>query len=82
MTSISISKCIDIDVDVDLGDFQTKDLQDELTKRKVGTADTQKQNGDEPHPLTEIYYALKFGLDQRAMDLTRAFVSDAMGVVL
>lgn len=82
MTSVTIGKYIDVDIDVDLADFETKDLQDELVKRKVGTDDTQLHNGHEPHPLTEIYYAFKFGLNDRAMDLTRSFVSDAMGVVL
>lgn len=82
MTTVSISKYMDVEVDVDLGDFETKDLQDELAKRNAGIADTALTLGEDPHPLTEIYYAFKFGLDERATQLARQFVCDTLGVVL
>lgn len=84
MKIISISKMvhIDADVEVDLDDFETKDLQDELLKRNIDVDGLPPLHGEEAHPLHEIYYAFKFGLTDRATDLARAYVCDALGVVL
>lgn len=39
-------------------------------------------NGDERHPMHDIYYALKFGKPAHALDLMRDYVSDQLGVCL
>lgn len=39
-------------------------------------------NSDESHPLHGIYYALKFGKKEHAIDLMRDYLGDQFGVVL
>lgn len=39
-------------------------------------------NSDEKHPLHGIYYALKFGKKDHAVDLMRDYLADQFGVVL
>lgn len=82
---------VNVDVEVWLDDIDTDDLVDELAKRgdvAIGKAKvawlpaTPPLSGDEPHPLHEIYYALKFGLSDKALDLMRAHLADELGVVL
>lgn len=39
-------------------------------------------NSGEQHPLHGVYYALKFGKQEHALDLMRDYLSDVLGVVL
>lgn len=73
-----------LDVDVELSDIDTYDLREELESRDAiePPAAIPPLNGEETHPLHEIYYAFKFGLTDRAADLSRAYVCDQLGVVL
>lgn len=88
--SRSITVCVDVDVDVSLDRFDTEDLVEELESRRkiapgseVGIdAGIPPLNGEEKHPLHEIYYAFKFGLTDRATELARAYVCDQFGVIL
>jgi hypothetical protein len=80
---------VNVDVEVWLDDIETEDLAEELSSRgdiaiakSAGIAAVPPLSGDQPHPLHEIYYALKFGLDERALQLTRAYLADELGVVL
>lgn len=68
---------ITVDVDVSLDDFDTEDLVDELESRGESAGDPEDDEG-----LREVYYALKFGLDDRAMQLMRRYVCDTLGVIL
>lgn len=81
MTTVSCEVHIGyVDVDIDLGDISTADLTKELASRKTTSAPPLTDGGE--HPLHEIYYALKFNMDERANDLMRKFVCDELGVVL
>lgn len=70
---------VNIDVNVDLDDFEDEDIAEEYEKRNLAT-DIDLVEADER--LKEIYYALKFGMDEKANELTRLFVCDALGVIL
>jgi hypothetical protein len=72
-------RTITVDVEIDLGDFDDDDLIDELESRGQSVAGTL---GDGAASLQEIYYALKFGLNERALELMRRHISDQLGVVL
>lgn len=57
--------------------------------REIDDASDSKQwqripplNSDEKHPLHSIYYALKFGKKEHAIDLMRDYLGDQFGVVL
>lgn len=73
--------CVDVEIDVDLNDFTVEQLRDELAKRDMPSG-VPPLNTEEHHPLHEIYYAFKFGLDQKAAELARAYICDELGVVL
>lgn len=80
---------VNVDVEVWLDDIDTEDLADELSKRgdiavakSAGIVVVPPLSGDVPHPLHEIYYALKFGLNERALELMRTHLADELGVVL
>lgn len=76
-----------LEVEVPLEDISDEDLLAELACREsVNPADLPSSvpplSGEETHPLHEIYYAFKFGLNYRAMELARAYVCDELGVIL
>ncbi|WP_395406259.1 hypothetical protein ACHMW6_06200 [Pseudoduganella sp. UC29_106] len=71
-----------IDVDVELTDFRTEDLAAELARRQQGPNGTPGLNTEERHPLHDIFYSLKSGQSDRAIELTRQYVCDELGVVL
>lgn len=77
---------VNVDVDVHLDDVDTDDLVEELESRGVPVSSKKAEvpplNGEETHPLHEIFYAFKFGLTDRATELSRAYVCDELGVVL
>lgn len=81
---------VTVDAEVWLDDIETSDLVEELSGRgdlpssvrATGVAAIPPLNGEEVHPLHEIYYAFKFGLTDRATELARAYVCDELGVVL
>jgi hypothetical protein len=66
-----------VEVEIDLEDIDTDDLEDELTRRRGGISD-----GPVTVALSDIYLQLKFGNDDRALEMMRSFVADQMGVVL
>lgn len=86
-----------VEVDVDLSLFSTADLVEELLTRKDGgkeaataaAAETESVvdvipslSGEDAHPLHAIYYAFKFGLNDKASALARAYCCDQLGVIL
>ena len=86
-----------VEVDVDLSLFSTADLTEELLSRKDGgkeaatavAAEVESMvdvipplSGEDKHPLHGIYYAFKFGLNEKAAELARAYCCDQLGVVL
>lgn len=81
---------INVDVDVSLGDFETSDLVDELASRGDLSRAIKPEDmpqvpplhGEERHPLHEIYYALKFGLREKAIDLMRDHINEQLGTAL
>lgn len=77
MPSISISKSvwIDTEVDVDIDDFSDADLVAEVRKRDITLMD----DGD---PHFAIRDAFKLGRDALALELSRAMICDMFGVVL
>lgn len=79
------TKSIVVDVDYDLDDDDIEDFSDsvliaEMERRGINQVPSLKS--EEHHPLHEIYYALKFGLSDKAVELMRAYVSEELGVVL
>lgn len=75
MTYVTVS----VDVDICLSDIDTKDLEAALASRSKSV---NPLPGEEQSGLAEIYYALKFGLNDKALDLMRAHVCDQLGCVL
>lgn len=74
-----MSRRIYMHVAVDLSDIDTEDLSEELQSRDDAPL---KAPDEATTSLQEIYYALKFGLNDRAIELMRRHVSDQLGVVL
>ena len=62
---------VTVEVDVDIGEISTEDLLSEL-----------KCRGDGGDSLNEIYYSLKLGRDDKALELMRKFVCDQTGKIL
>ncbi|UOD28749.1 hypothetical protein INH39_25410 [Massilia violaceinigra] len=77
-----MKKWIEVEVEADVTDFTTQELREELIKREGTTSGVPTLGSEEHHPLHEIYYALKFGLTERATELVKAYVCDELGVVL
>jgi len=86
MSSRTATISVDVDIDIELGHFDIADLIKELESRNksdlVVATSTPPLNTDQTHPLHEIYYAFKFGLTDRAAELSRAYVCDELGGVL
>lgn len=74
MTYVSVTTTVD--VDVDLADIDTDDLERELASRsiEIGRAD----ESDVP----KMFEALYIGDESRALGILRKFVQDATGRVL
>lgn len=75
---------VNVEVVVDLSDFSTEDLEDELDTRgdRTEEGNVPPLGGEQSHPVHEIYYAFKFGLNERALELCREYVCNELGVVL
>lgn len=67
-------KTVTVDVDIDLDEFDDDDLEEECESRGLLV--------NRGPAVQEIYHALKFGLNDKALELTRAFVCDQLGMVL
>lgn len=76
MTYVSVSKLVDVDIDVDLSEIDTDDLVNELESRAL----------DIPHAderaIPKIFEALYVGNESQALELVRSFVQSATGRVL
>lgn len=80
--TVSVEVCY-IDVDVPLSNISTEELRAELAERDKGaTSPVPPLSSEDANPIHEIYYAFKFGLTERAMELSRAYVCDELGVIL
>lgn len=77
-----INKTVDVEIEVDMEDFDDDELIEEMESRGLMASGVPAVSSGHHHPVHEIYYALKFGLDDKALELTRAYVSEALGVVL
>jgi len=73
-------KTVTVDVDVSLDDFDTDDLVDELESR--GAPFGGVSGHEAVSTLSELHYALKFGLNDKALDLARRYVNDQLGTAL
>lgn len=80
---------VTVEAEVWLDEIETSDLAEELSKRgDLSTVNAAKVitvpplNGEDKHPLHDIFYAFKAGLTDRATELARAYVCDELGVVL
>jgi hypothetical protein len=78
-----------VSVQIDMSDIDTDDLMEELRDRQKSTlshdaaiilAPPLKDGGG--HALHENYYAIKFGMDARAVDLMRVYLNDQLGTAL
>lgn len=69
-----------VDVDVEMDDFSDDDLLDEIASR--GLEEVPSLKSGNAHPVHEIYYAFKFGLDEKATELARKYVCEVLGVIL
>jgi hypothetical protein len=78
MRSASVSVHVSTYVDVDMDEFDTKDLVEELKRRGKG-ADIPE---DAAPVLARLHVALKLGNDADALPLAREYVSRALGVIL
>ena len=65
-----------INVEVDVSEFDTEVLARELKNRK------NKKEESRESLIREIYYALKFGNNDRALDLMKTYVCDQTGFIL
>jgi len=74
-------KTISVEVEVDLDDFDTDDLVEELESRNVTAGSSMSQDAA-ISALSELHYALKFGLNDKALELARRYVNDQLGVAL
>ena len=74
-------RTVTVDVEVSLDDFETDDLVTELESRNV-TVGGGMSEGAAISALSELHYALKFGLNDKALELARRYVNDQLGVAL
>lgn len=75
MTTITKTVDVDVRVDIDLDDFSTEELIDELEARGANSVDHKAK-------MLEIYEAFHQGRDAEAVALTKAYVCDELGRVL
>lgn len=76
-----IQKTAHIEIDVDIADFSSEEIVAEVKRRGLVTG-IPRLEGEERHPLHDVYYALKYGSDATALELLKSFLSDELGVVL
>lgn len=72
-------KTVTVDVEVSLDDFETDDLVAELESRNVSFGGATE---DAVSTLSELHYALKFGLNDKALEVARRYVNDQLGTAL
>lgn len=78
-----MSSHVYLHVMVNLGDIDTVDLVDELKNRRDdGETDAVEEESDEDEKLKEISYALKFGMNDKCIELMRVFLNDKFGIIL
>lgn len=65
------------EVEVDLDDFDDDDIREEFESRNLASA-----GSDISDQIDELYYALYFGLNDKAMEIARKLAMDATGRVL
>lgn len=73
-------KTVTVDVEVSLDDFETDDLVEELESRNVAFGGSSEEAA--LSTLSELHYALKFGLNDRAIEIARRYVNDQLGTAL
>ena len=73
-------KTVTVDVEVGLDDFETDDLISELESRNVSFGGVSEEAA--LSTLTELHYALKFGLNDKALEVARRYVNDQLGTAL
>lgn len=71
---MSRTVCVTVDVDVDLEDFDTDDLLEELEARNVGVSNVED--------VTEMFYAFKLSRLERAIELAKKIAQDHTGGIL
>jgi hypothetical protein len=74
-------RTVTVDVEVSLDDFETDDLVTELESRNVTVGGGMSEDAA-ISALSELHYALKFGLNDKALELARRYVNDQLGVAL
>jgi threonine synthase len=73
---MSRTVCVTVDVDVNLEDFDTDDLLEELESRHIGVPVGNVED------VTEMFYAFKLGQTDRAMELAKKIAQDHTGRIL
>ena len=73
-----------VSAEVCIDEFDTSVLEEELKSRRNRKKEEEKETLMEEFELSiqEIYYALKFGDDKRALDLMKNFVCEQTGYIL
>lgn len=86
-----------VEVEVDLTKFSTEDMLNEIESRRSKSKEAASAaasapesvvdvipplSGEDAHPLHAIYYAFKFGMNEKAAELSRAYCCDQLGVIL
>lgn len=80
-----MGRIICIRAEIDLGNIDTDDLVDELKKRKYYAREKVVDvtpSIDSDLAMREIYYAFKFGMQEKTFELTRAYVNDKFGCAI
>lgn len=66
---------VTVDVEIDLNDIETEDLEDELRRRG-------EEVGSSGASLQGMFVALSFGNEAQALSLLRGYLCDRLGRVL
>jgi hypothetical protein len=75
--SRTVTVYVEGDFDVDLDQINDKDLIAEMVSRNLGT--NPEEASDD---INEMFYAFKFGHNDRAMDLAKKIAQDHTGRIL
>jgi hypothetical protein len=71
---------VTVEIDVDISDFDDDVLLEEVHDR--GISEIPPLSSGDKHPMHAAYHALKAGDERRALEVTRSWLCDELGVVL
>lgn len=82
MTSKTVTKWVDVDVDVDITEFDEEDIVEHLQERGYVVVKSGSSAEEMEELILEMFYAFKLGRDERAMELARKIAQDHTGRIL